>query len=167
MTLGNEAWIVSDFRKLSSGIAEDLAEERKPLMQAIQEQQKIVKLAQQPQEQQQAQADLVQTLGIEAQLDEKYYKQLYSLPEGSVMKRIPINADGNFDWKNDTLLADSEKQPDCLIFVRATRTDGRQYWALCPFNISKDKKLGLNISPKDFISTKTILRPDLPPSERE
>src|ERR1019366_49634 len=46
MTLNNEVWIVSDFRELASGIADDLAKERIPLMQEIQERQDHVQSAQ-------------------------------------------------------------------------------------------------------------------------
>ena len=46
MTLNNEAWIVNDFRDLSSGIAEDLAAERARKLQDIQEPQDHVQRAQ-------------------------------------------------------------------------------------------------------------------------
>jgi hypothetical protein len=46
MTLNDEVWVVTDFRVLASGIAEDLAAERTPLMQEIQERQEHVQRAQ-------------------------------------------------------------------------------------------------------------------------
>jgi hypothetical protein len=46
MKLGNEAWIVGDFRELASGIADDLAAERAPKLVEIQEKQQHVQSAQ-------------------------------------------------------------------------------------------------------------------------
>ncbi len=46
MTLNNEVWLVTDFREFASGIAEDLAAERTPLSQEIQERQQHVQRAQ-------------------------------------------------------------------------------------------------------------------------
>ena len=46
MALNNEMWIVTDFSSLASGIAEDLAQERTPIMQEIQERQEHVQRAQ-------------------------------------------------------------------------------------------------------------------------
>jgi hypothetical protein len=46
MTLNNEVWIVNDFRELSGGIADDLAAERAPKLQEIQERQDHVHRAQ-------------------------------------------------------------------------------------------------------------------------
>jgi hypothetical protein len=46
MLLSNEVWIVSDFRELASGIADDLAAERAPKLQEIQERQDHVQRAQ-------------------------------------------------------------------------------------------------------------------------
>ncbi len=46
MPLNNEVWLVNDFRSLTSGIAEDLAAERSPLLQEVQERQDHVQRAQ-------------------------------------------------------------------------------------------------------------------------
>ena len=46
MTLNNEVWIVTDFSSEASGMAEDLAAERAPILQEIQEQQDHVQRAQ-------------------------------------------------------------------------------------------------------------------------
>jgi len=170
MTLNNEVWIVSDFRELTSGIAEDLAAERKPLMQEIKERQEHVRQAQQtnqPQEAQQAEADLAQAQAINAGMDDKYYKQLDSLPGEAVTKHIPLATNGRFTWVDDDVFAEGEKEHSYWIFARATRADGRQYWALHHFSITKNQTLELNIEPTGFISTKAILRPDLSPDEQE
>jgi hypothetical protein len=46
MVLNNEVWVVTDFRALAAGVAEDLAAERAPLMQEIQERQEHVQRSQ-------------------------------------------------------------------------------------------------------------------------
>jgi hypothetical protein len=116
---------------------------------------------------QQAQADLATAQASEAGLDDKYYKQLYSLPGEAVTKHIPLAANGRFTWVDDNVFAEGEKEHRYWIFARAARADGRQYWALHHFNIGKNETLELIIEPTGFISTKAILRPNLSPEEQE
>jgi seryl-tRNA synthetase len=116
---------------------------------------------------QQAQADLATSQAEEAGLDDKYYKQLDSLPQEAITKHIPLATNGRFTWVDDDVFAEGEKEHHYWIFARATRADGRQYWALHPFSIGINQTLELYIEPTGFISTKTILRPDLSPDEQE
>jgi len=116
---------------------------------------------------QQAQADLAQALSADAGLDAKYYKQLHSLPAEAIIKRIPFTENGHFNWRDDAFFAEGEKERHYWIFACATRPDGREYWALRQFSMSKNQSLELNIKPSDFVSTKAILRPDLSSDEQE
>jgi hypothetical protein len=119
---------------------------------------------------QQAQADLEQKQTVETGLDDIYYKQLYSLPEQNINKRLPLAPNGRFSWRNiekENNFAGGQKFHRYWIFVRATRADGRQYWALFPFDSMKDRTTLLSIEPAGFISTKAILRPNLTPDEAE
>ena len=116
---------------------------------------------------QQAQADLVAAQTADAGLDDKYYKQLYSLPGEAVTKHIPLATNGRFTWVDDDVFAEGEKEHRYWIFARATRADGRQYWALHHFSIGKNETIELIIEPTGFISTKAILRPNLSPDEQE
>jgi hypothetical protein len=115
---------------------------------------------------QQAQADLAAAQASEAGLDDKYYKQLYALPSESVTKHIPLATNGRFSWVEDEAFAEGEKEHSYWIFARATRPDGRQYWALGHFSIEKNHKVCLLIEPDSFVSTKAILRPNLSPEEQ-
>jgi len=92
---------------------------------------------------------------------------LYSLPVGSVTKHIPLAPNGRFSWVEDDPFVEGEKAHNYWIFARATRADGRQYWALHHFGISKNQTVELIIEPGGFISTKAILRPNLSPDEQE
>lgn len=119
---------------------------------------------------QQAQTDLTQVQATEAGLDDKYYKQLYTLPEGSITDRMAVAANGRFTWPDvdkSKPFAEGETEHFYWIFARATRSDGRQYWALHRFAISKDETLEMVIEPGGFISTKAILRPELSADEQE
>jgi hypothetical protein len=117
---------------------------------------------------QQAQIDLAQAQASDAGLDDKYYKQLDALPGENISKRIPLRANGRFTWlEEEGSFAEGEKEHHYWIFVRATRSDGRQYWALGRFTIQKDHKVNLLIEPDSFVSTKAILRPNLSPEEQE
>jgi hypothetical protein len=115
---------------------------------------------------QQAQADLVTAQTTEASLDDKYYKQLDSLPEEAITKHIPVATNGRFSWVDDDVFAEGEMEHHYWIFSRATRTDGRQYWMLTSFSIEKFHKWCFLIDPDSFISTKAILRPNLSPDEQ-
>jgi len=118
---------------------------------------------------QQAQADLAEVQTTETGLDAKYYRQLSALPVGSVTKRLPMDTNGRFSWpnlENDSPFAEGEKEHRYWIFARATRADGREYWALGRFSIQKDHTLGLLIEPDSFVSTKAMLRPELTPDEQ-
>jgi len=116
---------------------------------------------------QQAQADLAAAQTSEAGLDDKYYKQLDTLPGEAVTKHIPLATNGRFTWVDDDVFAEGEKERHYWIFARATRADGRQYWALGHFSFEKNHKLCLLIEPDGFVSTKAILRPNLSPEEQE
>jgi predicted nuclease with TOPRIM domain len=116
---------------------------------------------------QQAQADLDEAQTTEAGLDDKYYKQLDSLPEASITKHISVKTNGRFTWVDDDPFVEGEKEHRYWIFTLATRSDGRQYWALHPFSIRQNKPLEMYIEPGGFISTKAILRPNLSPEEQE
>ncbi len=118
---------------------------------------------------QQAQGELAQVRAHEAALDDKYYKQLYSLPEGSITERLPVAPNGRFSWpdlEKNKPFAEGEKEHHYWIFARATRADGRQYWALGHFSIAKNHVRGLFIEPDGFKSTKAYLRPELSPDEQ-
>lgn len=118
----------------------------------------------------QAQTDLNESQSTETVLDQKYYKQLSALPGSSIIKRLPVDPYGRFSWnnlQNDSPFGAGEKSHRFWIFSRATRGDGREYWALGSFTIYKDQSLGLLILPDNFVSTKAMLRPDLSPDEQE
>ena len=67
---------------------------------------------------QQAQADLVLAQAADANLDDKYYKQLYTLPEGSIVnhRRFPLNTNGRFTWVEDEPFVEGEDQHHYWIF---------------------------------------------------
>jgi hypothetical protein len=118
---------------------------------------------------QQAETDLVEAQSAEAGLDAKYYQELYALPEQSITKRLPLRPNGRFSWREmerDSAFAEGEQAHNYWIFARAIRPDGRQYWALSRFTITRHSTLLMVIEPDSFISTKAILRPDLPPDEQ-
>ena len=116
---------------------------------------------------QQAQATLAQAQAAEADLDDKYYKQLDVLPGENIIKHIPLAPHGRFSWVEDNnAFAEGEKEHHYWIFSCATRPDGRQYWVLGRFSISRDHKVCLLIDPDAFVSTKAILRPNLSPEEQ-
>ena len=117
----------------------------------------------------QAQADLAAAQAADATLDDKYYKELYSLPEGSIVNhiRIPIKSNGRFTWIEDNSFVEGEQEHRYWIFARAIRADGRQYWSLHRFAIGKNQTVELVFEPGGFISTKAILRPNLSPDEQE
>ncbi len=119
---------------------------------------------------QQAQADLADVETTESGLDGKYYKQLSALPSASITKRLPLDPYGRFTWPNleqDSPFAEGENEHHYWLFARATRADGREYWALGRFSITKDHTVGLLIDPSSFVSTKAMLRPELSPDEQE
>lgn len=118
---------------------------------------------------QQAQAALAQAQTEEAGLDDKYYKQLYALPKENILgsRHYPLAANGRFSWvEEDNAFAGGEKEHHYWIFARATRPDGRQYWALGHFTIAKDHKVCLLIDPDAFVSTKAYLHPNLSSEEQ-
>jgi len=118
---------------------------------------------------QQAQSDFAESQTEESNIDPKYYKELSALPSGSIIKRLPLEPNGRFTWsnlENDSPYAEGETEHHFWIFARATRPDGREYWALGRFSITKNHTIGLLIEPDSFISTKVMLRPDLSPDEQ-
>ncbi|MCE0485083.1 MAG: hypothetical protein LV479_12710 [Methylacidiphilales bacterium] len=119
---------------------------------------------------QQAQTDLATAQANEAGLDDKYYKQLYALPEGNITDRLSLRNNGRFTWndleRNKPFL-EGESVHYYWIFARATRmSDNRQYWALGRIGLRKNENLQMVIEPDGFVSTKSILRPDLSPDEQ-
>jgi hypothetical protein len=119
---------------------------------------------------QQAQLDLSKAQAYEAGLDDKYYKQLYSLPESTITKHLPLAPNGRFSWhhvEKDNPFAEGEKAHRYYLLVRAVRPDGRQYWAFLHLILAMNETLPIQIEPSDFISTKAILRPDLSPEEQQ
>ena len=114
-----------------------------------------------------AQDELAQAQAADAVLDDKYYKQLDALPAEAITKHIPVQTNGRFTWVDDDVFAEGENEHHYWIFSRAIRADGRQYWALHPFTISKNQTVELTIEPGGFISTKAILRPNLSPDEQD
>jgi predicted nucleic acid-binding Zn-ribbon protein len=115
----------------------------------------------------QAQSDLTAAQNAESSLDDKYYGQLYSLPSENISYHIPVQPDGRFTWVPDNPFGEGEVRHLYWIFSRATRADGRQYWALQQFPMEKNKTTELTLEPPSFESTKQILRPNLTPAEIE
>jgi len=115
----------------------------------------------------QAQGDLTAAQSAEATLDDKYYGQLYSLPSENISYHISVKPNGRFTWVPDNPFGEGEARHLYWIFSRATRADGRQYWALQQFPMEKNKTTEMTIEPGGFISTKAILRPNLTPEEWE
>ncbi|HEY0257563.1 MAG TPA: hypothetical protein VGC39_08985, partial [Candidatus Methylacidiphilales bacterium] len=119
---------------------------------------------------QQSQLDLTKAQAMEAGLDQVRYKQLYSLPESTITKHLPIAPNGRFSWRHvekDNPFAEGEKTHRYYLLVRAVRSDGRQYWAFLHLVLTENDTLPIQIEPSDFISTKAILRPDLSPEEQQ
>jgi hypothetical protein len=117
----------------------------------------------------QARNDLVAVQAKEAGLDAKPYEQLDALPEPNIIKRLPLRNDGRFSWREvekDRKYGEGETTHVFWIFVRALRSDGRQYWALHRFNVDQNSTTLMMIEPESFISTRAILRPDLSPDEQ-
>jgi hypothetical protein len=117
---------------------------------------------------QQAQDDLAQAQAADAGLDDKYYKQLDTLPQPAIIRHIPLSQKGRFNWVEDNnIFATGEKEHPYWIFISAMRPDGRQYWAMHHFSVGKNQKTEVIIEPTGFLSTKAILRPNLSPEEQE
>ena len=117
----------------------------------------------------QARGDLTAVQGKEAGLDAKPYEMLDGLPEKNVTKRLDLQPNGRFSWREvekENKYAADEKAHVFWIFARAFRSDGRQYWALNRFSVAKDSTTLVMIEPNSFQSTKAILRPDLSPDEQ-
>ena len=57
----------------------------------------------------QAQADLALAQAADANLDDKYFKQLYSLPGEATTRRIPLKTNGRFSWVDDNNFMEGEK----------------------------------------------------------
>jgi predicted nucleic acid-binding Zn-ribbon protein len=115
----------------------------------------------------QAQGDLSAAQSAEATLDDKYYGQLYSLPSENISYHIPVRPNGRFTWVPDNPIGEGEVRRLYWVFSRATRADGRQYWALLQVPLEKNKTTEMTIEPGGFESTKRILRPNLTPEEWE
>ncbi len=115
----------------------------------------------------QAQADLAAAQSTEANLDDKYYGQLDALPAENISYHISVRPNGRFTWVPDNPFSEGEVQHNYILFSRAIRADGRQYWALHKFSMKKNETSELTIEPGGFESTKAILRPNLSPDEIE
>jgi len=119
---------------------------------------------------QQAQTDLVESQTAEAGLDAKYYDQLNALPVPSILSRLPLDRHGRFSWRHlerERAFAEGERTHNYSLFARAIRTDGRQYWALFHLAVDENTIQPVLVPPDSFLSTKAILRPDLPPDEQQ
>jgi hypothetical protein len=117
---------------------------------------------------QQAQADLGQSQQEEASLDAKYYQELYALPGENIATHLPLAPNGRFSWREmEKDSAEGETEHSYWLFARAIRADGRQFWSMTHFSVRRNTTLPLIIEPSTFVSTKAILRPDLPPEEQE
>ena len=120
---------------------------------------------------QQAQADLVTAQTAEADLDGKYYQELYSLAQSvAKIKTLPVESNGRFTWSHlekDSALSGNEKDHNFWIFAIAVRKDGLQYWVLTHFSVQQNSVLPILIEPSSFVSTKAILRPDLPADQQQ
>ena len=117
----------------------------------------------------QAQADLSVVQNKEAALDAKPLEKLDALPEANITKRLPLSPKGRFSWRElekESKYDEDEKSHIYWIFARAYRSDGLQYWALHRFTVDKNRTVEIMIEPVSFVSTKAILRPDLPPDEQ-
>jgi hypothetical protein len=117
----------------------------------------------------QAQADLKAVQDKEAALDAKPYSKLDALPEQNITKRLPMQSNGRFSWRElekESTYGAGEKSHVFWIFSRAFRPDGRQYWSLHRFEVDKNSTTQLMIEPDSFVSTRSILRPDLSPEEQ-
>jgi hypothetical protein len=118
----------------------------------------------------QAQADLAAVQKKEGALDAKPLEKLDALPDANITKRLQLNSSGRFSWREmekESKYSEDEKSHVYWIFSRAYRSgDGRQYWALHRFTVDKDSTAEIMIEPDSFASTKSILRPDLPPDEQ-
>ena len=165
--LSKVVWIVRDFRELESGIAGDLMAERSAIEEQIRDRQDYLSHIHQPQDVEQAQSDLSEANAAITRLDDKYYKQLANLPEANRIERIPLDENGRFTWVEEMPFPEGVSEQHHGLFARAIRADGRESWALCEIHLTKDQTSYFNIVPKDFISMKAILHPDLSPEERE
>jgi hypothetical protein len=117
---------------------------------------------------QQAQGDLAVAQTADTGLDDKYYKQLDALPQEAISKRIPMLPNGRFGFDvEENAFAGGEQQQHYWLFARATRADGRQYWALYHLGIARNQTVELNMEPTAFVSTKAILRPNLSPADSD
>jgi predicted nuclease with TOPRIM domain len=115
----------------------------------------------------QAQDDLAQAQAADAGLDDKFYGEIYRLPDDNISYRIPLRPDGRFTWIPDNPFGEGEIEHNYLIFSRAVRGDGRQYWSLHEFRMKKNETTEVTIEPGSYESTKQILRPNLSPDEVE
>jgi hypothetical protein len=115
----------------------------------------------------QAQSDLAAAQDAESGLDEKYYGQLDALPAENISYHISVQSNGRFTWVPDNPFGEGEVEHNYIIFARATRADGRQYWSMHTFTMRKNETTELTLEPGSFESTKQILRPNLSPDEIE
>ncbi|HEX4139025.1 MAG TPA: hypothetical protein VHY09_01665, partial [Candidatus Methylacidiphilales bacterium] len=115
----------------------------------------------------QAQKDLADAQAAEAGLDEKYFGQLDALPAENISYHIPLRPDGRFTWVPDNPFGEGEIEHHYVLFSRAIRADGRQYWSLHEFTMKKNETTEITLEPTGFESTKQILRPNLSPEEIE
>jgi hypothetical protein len=117
----------------------------------------------------QARADLAVVQAKESALDAKPLEKLDALPEANITKRLTLASDGRFSWREvekESKYDEDEKSHVYWIFARAYRSDGRQFWALHRFTVDKNRTVEITIEPGSFVSTKAILRPDLPPDDQ-
>jgi hypothetical protein len=168
MALDKEVLIVTDFRDLASGVASDLASNRLMLVAQIQQETSVFEAASKAgnkEELQRSRAKLDSLTINEQHLDERPWTELLELPSKNVIERLPLSAGKMLDIPTDQssqLLMGKQ-----WVFARAVRSDGRVYWELKQVDFGKNPRSAhFTIGPDDFISTKSILRPDLSPKEQ-
>jgi hypothetical protein len=116
----------------------------------------------------QAQGDLTEAQNADAGLDDRFYGELYRLPNDNISYHIPLRADGRFTWVPDTQpFGEGEVEHNYLLFSRAVRADGRQYWALHEIRLRKNETTEVTFEPGSYESAKQVLRPNLSPDEVE
>jgi len=115
----------------------------------------------------QAQADLAAAQKRDTTLDDSFYGELYALPAENISYRIPIRPDGRFTWVPDHPFGEGETEHHYILFSRALRGDGRQYWSMHPFTLKKNETTEITLEPGGYESAKQILRPNLTPDEVE
>ena len=116
---------------------------------------------------QQARSDLDQSQTDEKGLDSKFFNQLIAVPEDNVIKHVSLEPNGRFGWTEDTPYGEGEKERHFWLFAKALQTDGTEYWTMTRITLTKDSTLGVIMEPDSFVSTKSILPPNVVPDDQK